>query len=623
MSQEVYNNLITAISHDNLALFSATTKDHLNLKFGRFPILSLCYLYNSKKILKKYRKELWQVKDYTTINEPFEFYQKFRSVAGRTLRLYTNEKATVSPIEMLAILHEDNLVKKLYRKHKHTLLDKVKRNLKSIYTIYNQDPYILTYKIKLKPRKLTRKERLPYKLAISSALAMIVIFVSTLLTLNFTIGLGTESNPYKIYTEKQFLSALNSTAYYKLEDNLQLENIDIETFKGKIDGNNKLITMTSIPNNYLIETNKGTIKNIKIVYPETTQNIESSLSLFVNENKGTINNVKISCDRLTLYCKKTNSEDIYITGIAKNNSGLIDNCLVQFDCNVTTTNNGECFVGGVTGENSGTIRNTTISTNSSIIANEADLSGIAITNTKTGKITNCTNHSNIHQSSQINEWSPTIAGIALTNYGTIDRAINKGNLSIVSTNNTNNAQGNIFVGGISANNFGTINKSLNSGNITTSSLRLLTYAGGIVGYSSYWIENEITYYPLLNNCGASGTINVTTENENIFAFVGGIGGSYQYGEIIDCYSLCDFTNSATEDKYFFGLLLGSSYLDIWFNNIYLSPSNIYLAYTDTVEHHIGSLINGSSIVSTGIDLNEGITVTTEEQIKLQEIYFDE
>ena len=80
---------------------------------------------------------------------------------------------------------------------------------------------------------------------------------------------------------------------------------------------------------------------------------------------------------------------------------------------------------------------------------------------------------------------------------------------------------------------------------------------------------------------------------------------------------------ATEDKYFFGLLLGSSYLDVWFNNIYLSPSNIYLAYTDTVERHIGSLINGSSIVSTGVDLNEGITVTTAEQLKLQEIYFDE
>ena len=623
MSQEVYNNLIEAISQDNLALFSANYKDCINIKFGRFPILTLCYLYNSRKILSKFGKELWNVKDYKTVNEPFCVYQKFKNVAGRTLRLYTNEKATITPIEMLAILHEDGLVKKLYRKHKHTLLDKVKRNLKSIYTIYNQEPYILTYKIKLKPKKLTCRERRPYRIALASALTMVVIFVSTVLTLNFTIGLGTLANPYKIYTEKQFLSALRSTAYYRLEDDLQLDSVDIETFNGKLDGNNKKITMSSIPKDYIIETNKGTIKNLQIDYPDTTQNINTSLSLFVKENNGIINNIKISCNKLTLYCEKNNSEDIYITGIAKNNNGVIDNCLVQFDCNVTTVNNGECFISGIAGENSGTIRNSILNENSNIIANEADLSGIAIINSKTGKINNCTNHSNIHQSSQTNEWSPTISGIALTNYGTIDNAINRGNLSVSSTNNTNNAQGNIFVGGISANNFGTINKSLNTGNLTTSSLRLITYVGGIVGYSSYWTENENTYYPLLNNCGTKGTINVSTENENIFAFVGGIGGSYQYGEIIDCYSLCNFTNFATEDKYFFGLLLGSSYLDIWFNNIYLSPSNIYLAYTDTVEHHIGSLINGSSIVSTGIDLNEGITVTTEEQIKLQEIYFDE
>ena len=124
---------------------------------------------------------------------------------------------------MLAILHEDSLVKKLYRKYKNMLLDKVKRNIKSIYTIYNQEPYILTYKIKLKPRKLTRKERAPYKIAISAAMIMTTIFVSILLTLNFTIGLGTAGNPYKIYTEKQFLSALHSTAYYQLEKDLQLD----------------------------------------------------------------------------------------------------------------------------------------------------------------------------------------------------------------------------------------------------------------------------------------------------------------------------------------------------------------------------------------------------------------
>ena len=623
MSQEIYNNLITAISHDNLALFSASSNNCLNTKFGRFPILTLCYLYNSKKILRKFGKELWKIKDYNTVNEPFEFYQKFKSLAGRTLRLYTNEKATVTPIEMLAILHQDGLVKKLYRKYRNSLLDKVKRNLKAIYNIYNQEPYILTYKIKLKPRKLTRRERLPYRIAISSALAMVTIFVSLLLTLNFTIGLGTANNPYKIYTEKQFLSAFNSTAYYQLENNLQLDNINIDTFKGKLDGNNKLITMTSIPTNYLIATNKGSIKNLQITYPETTVDTTTSISLLVKENKGTIDNIKITCGDLTINCKKSSAEDIYITGIAKNNSGLIDNCSVQFACNIITTGNGECFVSGIAGENLGTIRNTNFENNCSISSNEADLSGIVITNTKSGKINNCHNLADLHQTSQIDEWSPTVAGIALTNYGTIDHSINKGHLSVTSTNDRTTAQGNIFVGGISANNFGSISKCLNKGDITTNSIRLITYAGGIVGYSSYWTEKDIAYYPLLDNCGATGTISVTTENENAFAFTGGIGGSYQYGEIIDCFSITEFINSATEDKYFFGLLLGSSYLDVWFNNIYLSPSNIYLAYSDNVEHQIGSLINGSSIVSTGINLNEGITVTTEEQVKLQEIYFDE
>ena len=623
MSQAIYNNLITAISQDNLALFSANLENVFNLKFGRFPILTLCYLYNSKKILKKYSKQLWQIKDYNTVNEPFTVYQKFKSVADRTLRLYTSEKSTVTPIEMLAILHEDNLVKRLYRKYKHSLLDKVKRNLKSIYTIYNQEPYILTYKIKIKPRKLTRCERLPYKIAISSALTIITLFVSILLTLNFTIGLGTAGNPYKIYNEKQFLSALNSTAYYKLEKDIQLDNINISTFKGRINGNNKTITISTIPTNYLIESNKGKIENLQILYDTTTKEINSSLSLFVKDNNGTINNVKITCNTTTLNCKKTSLEDIYITAIAKTNNGLIDNCSVQFDCEIITTGNGECFASGIVGINDGTIRNTIFDNNSGLTSNEADLAGIAITNNKTGKIVGCQNLAPIHQSSEIDEWSPTIAGIVITNYGTIDNCINKGNLSVSSTNDRTTAQGNIFVGGISANNFGTISKCLNKGDITTTSLRLITYAGGIVGYSSYWTENETVYYPLLNNCGTTGTINISTSNENVFAFAGGIGGSCQYGDIIDCYSLSNFTNMATEDKYFFGLLLGSSYLDVWFNNIYLSVSNNYLTYTDTVEHHIGSLINGSSIVSTGIDLNDGITVTTAEQLKLQEIYFDE
>ena len=628
MSQVEHNNLITAIQQDNLSLFSANCKGNLNLRFGRFPLLTLCYMYRARKILSKYKKELWQVKDYVATKEPFDCYNKFKDLAGRTLRLFTNEKAIVTPIEILAILHKDNEVKKLYRKFKHTLLDKVKKNLKAIYTIYAQEPYILTYKIKLKPRKLTHHERLPYRIGISCGLAFVTIFTAILLTLNFTTGLGTTNNPYKIYTTKQLVSALNSEAHYILTKDFELDSSELNTeVKCVIDGNGYTLHINDILSTALIGTNKGTIKNLNVVYPATTKIINTSVSLFVKHNKGTLSNINITSGTLNLNTQKTTLENIYITGVANTNSGLIDNCSVQFVANITTTGNGECFVSGIAGDNSGTIKNTSFLASSSITTNEADISGIAINNELNGKINNCKNYSQITQTSEVDEWSPTIAGITLTNYGTIDSSSNFGELTISSTNDRENAQGNIFVGGIVANNFGSLTKCLNKGNINSTSKRIISYAGGVVAYSSYWIENNTTpHYPVLNNCGATGTLNVTSENEKGYAFVGGIGGHFQYGDLIDCFSLSDFTTLANEEKYFFGLLLGSSYVEADFfgyTYIQVAPNNNYVAYSDYAEHQLGALINGSSIIPTPTNLDQGVTTTTEEIIKTQGVYFDE
>ncbi len=626
MSQVNYNNLINAIKQDNLSLFSANSKGLLNLRFGRFPILTLCYMYKARKILNKYKKELWQVKDYVVTNEPIECYNKFKSLAGRTLRLYTREKAVVTPIEILAILHRDNEVKRLYRKYRHTLLDKVKRNLKSIYTIYAQEPYILTYKIKLKPRKLSRLERLPYKIAVCCSLVFVTIFSAILLTLNFTTGLGSPNNPYKIYTTKQLQSALNSDAHYVLTKDFELDEGTLyPEVKCTIDGNGYTLSLLTIPNRALIDTNKGTIKNLNIVYPATTKNISTSLSLLVKNNEGTLANININSGDLNLNCSKSTLENIYISGVANNNTGVIDNCSAQFVSNITTSGNGECFISGVAGENSGTIKNSTFTGSSSVTANEADISGIVNNNSLNGKVVNCKNHAQLTQVSEVDEWSPTIAGIALTNYGTIDNSINFGELTVTSNNTLENAQGNIFVGGISANNFGTITKCLNKGNINSTSKRLITYAGGIVSYASYWVENNTPHYPVLNNCGASGIINVTSEYEKAYAFVGGIGGSFQYGDIIDCFSLSDFTTLADEEKYFIGLLFGSSYVesDFWgYSYIQVAPTNNYVAHSDYTENHLGSLINGSSIVATKMDLDQGVLATTKDAIKSKGVYFD-
>ena len=623
MSQVEYNNLITAITQDNLSLFSANCKGNLNVRFGRFPILTLCYMYRARKILSKYKKELWQVKDYQVAKEPFEFYNKFRNLAGRTLRLYTSEKTVVTPIEILAILHKDSEVKRLYRKYRHTLLDKVKRNIKSIYTIYAQEPYILTYKLKLKPRKLTRHERLPYKIGMSCGLVFVTVFTAILLTLNFTTGLGTASNPYKIYTTKQLQSALSSEANYILTKDFELDTVFDTEVKCTIDGNGHTFTLSEIPSTALFSSVKGTIKNLKIVYPATTKTITTSLSLFTKENKGTLSNITITSGDLNLNCEKTTLENIYISGIANKNAGLIDNCSVEFVSNITTSGNGECFVSGIAGDNSGTIRNTNFGNSSSITTNEADISGIAINNSLDGKVINCKNLSQITQVSEVDEWSPTVAGIVLTNYGSIEGSINLGELSINSNNDRETAQGNIFVGGISANNFGSITKCLNKGNINITSKKLISYAGGIVAYSTYWIDNNTPHYPVLNNCGATGTLNVTSENEKAYTFVGGIGGSFQYGDIIDCFSLSQFTTLADEEKNFIGLFLGSSELDIFGTYIQIAPTNNYVAYSDYSEYQIGSLIINNSIIPSKTNLDQGVTTTTEDIIKTKEVYFDE
>ena len=623
MSQVEYNNLITAITQDNLSLFSANCKGNLNVRFGRFPILTLCYMYRARKILSKYKKELWQVKDYLVAKEPFEFYNKFRNLAGRTLRLYTSEKAVVTPIEILAILHKDSEVKRLYRKYRHTLLDKVKRNIKSIYTIYAQEPYILTYKLKLKPRKLTRHERLPYKIGMSCGLVFVTVFTAILLTLNFTTGLGTASNPYKIYTTKQLQSALSSEANYILTKDFELDTVFDTEVKCTIDGNGHTFTLSEIPSTALFSSVKGTIKNLKIVYPATTKTITTSLSLFTKENKGTLSNITITSGDLNLNCEKTTLENIYISGIANKNAGLIDNCSVEFVSNITTSGNGECFVSGIAGDNSGTIRNTNFGSSSSITTNEADISGIAINNSLDGKVINCKNLSQITQVSEVDEWSPTVAGIVLTNYGSIEGSINLGELSINSNNDRETAQGNIFVGGISANNFGSITKCLNKGNINITSKKLISYAGGIVAYSTYWIDNNTPHYPVLNNCGATGTLNVTSENEKAYTFVGGVGGSFQYGDIIDCFSLSQFTTLADEEKNFIGLFLGSSELDIFGTYIQIAPTNNYVAYSDYSEYQIGSLIINNSIIPSKTNLDQGVTTTTEDIIKTKEVYFDE
>ena len=81
MSQEIYTNLINAIKSDNLAVFSKLIKTNKNLSLGRFPVLSICYMYSAKQIINHFEDKEEQTMAATLFST--EFREEMDDVAQR------------------------------------------------------------------------------------------------------------------------------------------------------------------------------------------------------------------------------------------------------------------------------------------------------------------------------------------------------------------------------------------------------------------------------------------------------------------------------------------------------------------------------------------------------------
>lgn len=638
MSQVDLNKILTAIKTNDLVLFSSCIKGNKGLSFGRFPILSLCYLYKASKIIKKYKNELIKITKYIFVDEPYEIYKNFKTIAGRCLRLYVNQNNLVSPIEMMAIVHKDSDVKKYFNLFIRE--NKIIKNLQTIYTIYVQKFEIKNNKVFISKPLLSAYQKKVCKLSFITSLCFVCLVSIISLIVGLTTGLGTSFSPFKINDVSAFYSALSSTSgNYVLTKDLSLNSLPTSIdFGGEFDGNNKTIFVKSNLKDNLIDVNNGTIKNINIVYLDSTLTITKNLSLLVNTNNGYIENVNITCASLNLNCKKSN-KDIFISGYANTNNGVINNCKITFNSLVSTEGDGECFVNGFVGTNNNTIKNC-VFLNSEINTAECDVSGFATFNNKNAKILNCKNYAKLTQTSQVDEWSPNVAGMVLTNYGLIKNSINYAQINAVSNNDLQDAKGSVFAAGIATMNYGNITKCLNKGQISASSKMLIVYAGGISAYSTYFIGNNYTLIPEIKNCGVDANINVSTEGENAFVFAGGISG-YLYGKINDCFSLSTFTNGNNDNKYFVGLCVGSLYAQNYTIGgiiiperyiIVLEAKNVYMLNQSNVSAQVGSLININMynerlIVSKNVsvsDLFENFSTSeTREYIEQQEVYWNE
>ena len=618
--------ILSAVKSDDLIGFSQLIKGNENLCFGRFPLLCVCYLFNAKKIIKKYEKTLGKISQYVIVYESFEIYQKFKIFAGRCLRLYLNNNIIISPLEMLAILHRDEKLKKCYKSFAKNI--DICKNLTVIYqNIYGQSITLSKQKIKLGKYKFGYQQKKVFKIGAFSSFAFVCCIAICFVFMATFVGVGTGFSKSKIENANQFASALKSGGSYVLTKDFTLDSFDdlSVNFSGEIDGQNNTIYIKNFNGNSLILNSNSSIKNLNIVYDNLSKDVASSVNLLASKNYGTIENVNIKCSQLNLNCSKSQNNDIYISGFASENFGYIKNCKILLNANIVASGDGECYMSGFVGTNNGTVSSCEFVAGSEVSTTEVDLSGIVINNQENANISACKNYANLSQTSALQSWSPNASGIVQTNYGAVTNCFNYGKI-MAQSNYEQTSQSVVFVGGIGAVNYGNISHCLNKGELIASSQGTTLYCGGISAYSSYWIKDEQMILPQLKSNGSDANINASTTNDKAIAFVGGISG-FLWGEMNDCFSLCTFENGNNQTNIFVGTCLGSSYVQYQIFNsvICISASNNFMLAQDNVTYQIGSLINNGNIISTGQDSpnKEVTTLASKEQIQKQEIYWND
>lgn len=184
-------------------------------------------------------------------------------------------------------------------------------------------------------------------------------------------GTGTESNPYQIFSPKEFIYFLNQIRngntyegiYFKLTSNINLGGFAIDStslteetsFKGILDGASHRVfnfTIKSTDNTYngLFGYMGGTIKNIGF---QTSMNITTNQTsdvytgLIIGNLSGTLENVYVSGSLTT-----TSLRTSFIGGMVGYSTGSIINSYSNVNVTSISTNL-KCYAGGLVGYNDG------------------------------------------------------------------------------------------------------------------------------------------------------------------------------------------------------------------------------------------------------------------------------
>ena len=529
MTQESREQLLVAIREDDVKAFtSVVDSEVLSSTFGRFPLLSLLYLFQAKRIVKAYLSDL--LKERPRVKEPSfrEADKLFLQKGGKALRYFTERE--VSPLEMLAVLGERTQLQKLY-----ALYPRAERYLPSIKRIYFTR---LGKEVTMgqKGELLLPKEPLPFLLR-KRLILFIALFLSLFLVFGgvtiFTFafwGSGSETSPYKVRSEKLLVASLESGKYVSLQKDLGFSET-LTDYASALDGEEHIVRLHAP----FAETLTGEIRNVIFVLEEDFVG-----DAVILENQGTLKNVRIVAEGYALQVEK---EKEFIGLLTTANKGVIDGCTAVISVDITGTSGKDCSIAPFAGINEGRVQN--CRTDGSIKGEVTDVAGVVAVNRKDGVVTDCVGIVDLVAGTSVEGWSPNAAGVVLQNEGTIYGCTVKGSvtaeLAIGDPDGaTDTAEA--HAAGITCKNTGSVKNCVNESNVTAKANKGVCFAGGIVslnGIILYEIVEAETYtgeivkktqekeifIGIVQECTSKGETSATSDKNNTYA-----GGIVSYNE---------------------------------------------------------------------------------------------
>ena len=577
MDEKRREKLIECIRKDDKVAFGEfMTPEVLSAIFGRFPVLSLLYLYNARSIVKRYLPEL--IKERPRVKEePFrEADRLFAAKAGKCLRYYID--AEVSPLEMLAVLGRGREIEKLYPIYPNS--SRVLPMIHKIYFTRLGAGVVVTgdkLRVPVEPLSFALKKAL-----VRFALICLISFAVITAVTSFVFvyyGVGSSASYFHARTAEDAIEALNEDKYIKLESDLTL-SAGTTSYAATMEGGGHILYL----DRPFAELLTGEIHDVIFVVKQGF--IGDAVIL---RNEGVLDNVRVVAEDITL--QKGGEYMGLLTAV---NAGTIKGCTAVMGVSISGEGGGDCFFAPFAGSNEGLIHDCTA--DGVVTAINVDVAGVAGKNGAGGTITDCVVKSELSESANIKNWTPNVAGVSAQNQGAIygcavtgkvtsllrapavaedesaasayaagvacvnGGSIRASNVDVACLADAEN--GYAFAGGTVVFNFdqvsqesilpGTIQTSSASGSVSAHSSTHDAYCAGVAAINYYKIES----------CRSSAAVSATAETG--YAFAAGVTARNTYvsidlftqytGEVTTCLSSGDVSaTSAAMNAYAGGI----------------------------------------------------------------------